>query len=140
MNKKSIIFLLFFFFCAGFITHALFFPTILTQNFLLYTKKSLKNENISVPVVKNTNPALTLISFEEGEFDPQVAVVGKSYYLAITNKSKKEPMMLTSANALLRTARPYGESEQLLVQLYEEGEYTVSSVLHPERTLKVIVK
>ncbi len=140
MNKKSTLFLIFFFFIAGFMTHAIFFPAVLTNNLMLYTKKSLENVKTPTPGVENTNKALTLVSFEEGEFDPQVAVVGKSYYLGITNKSSKELMTLTSDNPLLRTPRGYGESEQLLIQLYDIGEYTVSSTLHPDRFLKVIVK
>jgi len=140
MNKKKILllFLCILFFSVGFIVHALFFPTVLTNNFLLYTKYSSEKRQISA--VKDVNKSLTLVSFDEGEFDPQVAVVGKSYYLGITNMSGKELMTLTSENPLLRTPRGYAESERLVVQLYQAGEYTVSSALHPDRTLKVIVK
>ena len=140
MNKKSAFFLVLFFFIAGFITHALLFPAVLTNNLMLYSKKALENKKIPTSAPENTNKALTLVSFEEGEFDPQVAVVEKSYYLGITNRSSKELMTLTSENPLFRTPRGYGESEQLLIQLYDVGEYTVSSTLHPDHILKVIVK
>ena len=80
------------------------------------------------------------MTFENGEFDPQVALVGKSYYLSIRNNSNKELMTLTSDNPLFRTPRGYGLSEEYLVQLYDVGEYKVSSALHPDRVLRVIVK
>jgi hypothetical protein len=128
-------------FFSGFFVHALFFPTLLTSNLMLFTKRTIDKKQIpQVPVADVTNKALTVVLYEEGEFDPQVAVVGKSYYLGIINNSDKELMNLTSENPLFRTPRSYGKSEQLMVQLYNIGEYTVSSTLHPDKTLKIIVK
>lgn len=140
MRKGTILKLISFvlFFGMGFIVHAVFFPSLLSGNYFLQVKRTVENKK--APVVENQNKALTIVMFEEGEFDPKVVVIGKSYYLGITNNSDKELMTLTSKTPLLRTPRGYGKSEQLLVQLYDVGEYEVSSALHPDSVLKVIVK
>lgn len=140
MKKKNLIILLLFIlsFCFGFVVHALFFPAVLTNNILLYTKRALENKQVTP--VENTNKSLTKVSYEDGQFDPQVVVIGKSYYVAITNISSTEYMNLISDNPLLKTPRDYGKSEEIRAQLYDPGVYTVSSKLHPEYSLKIIVK
>ena len=138
-NKKirSLLFYILIFF-AGFIVHALFFPTIFTGNIGLSLKHSLENKTI--PVVNNSTKGLTQVLYEDGQFDPQVALVEKSYYVSIINASSTELMTLTSDNPLIQTTRGYGKSEELRVQLYETGTYAVSSTLHPDQVLKVIVR
>jgi len=140
MKKRNIyisIFLVISFF-TGFLTHALFFPTLFTNNLGLYIKRSMENKK--APVVENTNKALTRVTYENGQFDPQVVEVRRSYYLGIINTSDQELMTLISTNPLLQTSRGYGKSEEHLVQLYEKGTYEVKSALHPDSLLKVIVK
>ncbi len=141
MSKRQFLFTFstLFFFALGFITHAFFFPGLFTQNIFLYTKKAIENKP-TPPAVTNENKALTIVHYNEGYFNPQVVVVGKSYYLGVINMSDEELMTLTSNTPLLRTPRGYGKSEQHLVQLYDVGEYEVSSTLHPDQVLKVIVK
>ncbi|MCX6730500.1 MAG: hypothetical protein NTZ55_01505 [Candidatus Roizmanbacteria bacterium] len=140
MRKKNLILLFLFItsFFAGFVIHALFFPAVLTNNVMLYTKRALENKQVTP--VENNNKSLTKVSYEDGQFDPQVVVIGKSYYIAITNMSSTEYMNLTSDNPLLTTPRDYGLSEEVRAQLYEPGVYTVSSKLHPGQSLKVIVR
>jgi hypothetical protein len=140
MKKKkiAILFLLIFSSTTGFVVHALFFPTVLTNNFLLYTKRALENKQVAP--VENMNKSLTKVAYEDGQFDPQVVVMDKSYYVAITNMSSTEFMNLTSDNPLLKTPRDYGKSEELRAQLYDPGVYTVSSKLHPDHSLKIIVR
>lgn len=138
INKGIFVFLLLLFFSLGFIVHALFFPTVLTKNITVFTKRVIDQK--PAPTLDTSNKALTHVLFDEGEFDPQVVVIRKSYYLGIMNISEKELMTLTSDNPLLITPRGYGLSEEHIVQLYEPGDYTVSSLLHPDRELKVIVK
>ena len=138
MSKKIVFILIVFFFAAGFLVHAFFFPAFLTSIILFYAKQSLQNKQ--VPVMENTNKALTYVLYSDGEFDPQVVMIGKSYYIGIVNVSDSEHMTLTSDNPLLRTPRDYAKSEQLQAQLYEPGVYTVSSKLHPDHSLKIIVK
>ena len=140
MKKKKLGSIFFFVtsFAFGFVVHALFFPSVLTNNFLLYTKHAIENKQITP--VENTNKSLTKVVYEDGLFDPQVVVMGKSYYIAITNMSASELMGLTSDNPLFKTPRDYGKGEELRAQLYDPGVYTVSSKLHPEYSLKIIVK
>lgn len=140
MRKKNlaITFLLLISFVTGFIVHALFFPAFLTNNVLLYTKRALENKQVTP--VENDNKSLTKVIYEDGQFDPQVVVIGKSYYVAIINMSSTEYMNLTSNNPLLTTPRDYGKSEEVRAQLYDPGVYTVSSKLHPEHSLKIIVR
>lgn len=138
MNKKVVFFLIFISFVMGFLVHALFFPSFLTYNIALYTKRVVKNKQL--PVVETKNKSLTYVYYEDGEFDPKVVTVPKSYYLGIINTSDTELMFLTSENQLLSTPRGYGRLEELRTILYEEGIYEVSSTLHPDRILKVIVK
>jgi hypothetical protein len=137
MNRKII----FYFFLGGgigFFIHAFFFPTYLTHNWHTITNRTINKKQ--APLIDTTNQTITHVVFEEGEFDPQVVVIRKSYYLGIVNNSDTELMTLTSEQALLITLRGYGKSEEHIAQLYEPGEYTVSSLLHPDRNLKVIVK
>lgn len=140
MNKKKFLFilLLIIVFFLGFAIHALFFPTILSRNYTLDIKHSIDKKDIKNSI--ETNPAQTIVTFENGEFNPRVVVIGKSYYVGIRNMSDTELMTLTSLNPLFQTPRGYGKSEELLVQLYDVGEYFVSSALHPDKVLKVIVK
>jgi hypothetical protein len=140
MSKRKITVVLFFIFsfALGFIVHAIFFPSLLTNNLATLAKQVIENKQ--APVSDSVNKALTIVFYDRGEFDPQVVVIGKSYYLGIINNSDSELMTLTSENPLLTTPRGYGKSEQLTAQLYETGTYTVSSSLHPDKVLKVIVK
>jgi hypothetical protein len=140
MNIKYFLhfFFLLFIFFLGFAVHALFFPTLLTRNITISTKRVLENKK--APVIEETNKAVTHVLFEEGEFDPPVVVIRNSYYLGIMNNSDKELMTLTSDTPLFRTPRGYGLSEEHMMQLYDKGEYTVSSLLHPDKVLRVIVK
>lgn len=140
MKKKkiSVFLLLTAFFFMGFFVHAFFFPSFFTGNIALGIKRAMNNEK--TPSIDNQNKALTIVTYEDGEFDPKVVVVGKSYYVGIINNSDKELMTLTSSNPIFNTPRGYAKSEQQLVQLYDVGTYEVSSLLHPNSFLKVIVK
>lgn len=140
MKKKKILVVILFvlFFILGFLVHAVFFPSFLSDNYPLKIKRTIQNRN--EPPIDNQNKALTLVMYDEGEFDPKVVVIGKSYYVGIVNASDKELMTLTSENPLFRTSRGYGKSEQHLVQLYDVGTYEVRSQQHPDISLKVIVK
>lgn len=141
MKKRTItlLFLFIFSFGIGFFTHALFFPALLTNNLAIYAKRSIQKQQV-LPLAESKNKALTVVQYEDGQFDPRVVEVGKSYYLSIVNMSDKELMNLTSENPLLTTPRGYGKSEELRVQLYDVGEYEVSSTLHPGNILRVLVK
>ncbi len=125
----------FFFFMLGFFTHALFFPYLFTNTFILNKQSITPTEVPSEP-----NKSLTQVYYENGEFNPRVVQIKKSYYLGIINASDTELMWLTSENPLFRTPRGYGKSEELRTILYDEGVWEVSSKLHPEHKLQVIVK
>lgn len=140
MKKKNslILLLVILAFVLGFFVHAVFAPSLLSNNYALAIKHAINNKKTLG--VSTQSKSLTIVSFEDGEFDPKVVVVGKSYYLSIVNMSETELMTLTSQNPALTTFRGYGKSEELRVQLYDTGEYQVSSREHPRSFLKVIVK
>lgn len=100
--------------------------------------KKINTLPTGVPV--ETNKALTTVLYENGSFNPRVVQIKKSYYLGIINASDTELMWLTSENPLFRTPRGYGRSEELRTILYDEGVWEVSSRLHPQEKLQVIVK
>jgi len=140
-QKRSlrIIFISVFFFFSGFFIHALFFPYLFTDNLGLYTNKIMDGKD---PLVTTglENKAVTRVLYEDGEFNPRVVQIKLSYYISIVNNSEKELMWLISESPLFRTPRGYGKSEELRTILYEAGTYEVSSKLHPQNILKVIVK
>ncbi len=123
------------FFSLGFIVHALFFPSLLIDRF---STKITKQEAVSIPIEQNKS--LTTVYYRNGVFEPSIVQIRKSYYVRIVNASKNELMWLTSESPLFRTLRGYGESEELKTILYDPNTYTVSSTLHPDKTLRIIVK
>lgn len=131
-------------FTLGFLVHAFFFPDFLynglRQALNIYNPQSAKL--LGVQTEKNTQPQyqfMTYVNYNNGRFDPASVTIKRSYYLAITNMSKKEQMWLVSDHPLLNTKRGYAESERLQTILYEVGSYKVSNKLSPGPLLNVIV-
>ncbi len=125
------------FFMLGFFVHASFFPYMFVD---LFVPSAQKKESAQSPAQENDTIALTTVSYTDGSFTPRLVQMKKSYYLRIVNNSESELMWLTSSHPVLNTPRGYGKSEELRTILYEPGTYEVSSTLHPDRILKVIVQ
>jgi hypothetical protein len=140
--KKFIILLIIFF--AGFLTHAFWFPNFLIspQNVTNNVKTilGLSEQKKQSSSTAESNEFITYINYLDGKFNRTRVNITRGNYIAITNMSKTESMLLVSDNSALSTPRGYGYSERLMTILLEPGNYTVVNKNKPDAVVTVSVR
>jgi hypothetical protein len=135
---KKNIFLSLLFFIFGFLTHAFFFPEILSNGFV--DIKSLIVPDSQTQVTDQNTGFKTEITFDGERFSRNNITLQTASYLTIINKSKDKQMWLNSNNPLLATKRGYGESEAIQLRLDQKGQFVVSDKNNPNEKLIIVVK
>jgi hypothetical protein len=135
MKKNLLLSLLFF--SLGFLTHALFFPDVLSNgmtdvNTLVIPKANPKTESI--------DPLITKITFDGKSFSRHNITLRKTNYLHIVNTSESKLMELIGTTKALTTPRGYGQSETIQVQFNEKGQFAVADKNNPQEKLVITVK
>jgi hypothetical protein len=135
--KKGLL-LSFLFFSAGFLTHAFFFPDVLS-NGIIDVKTMIIPDTTSAGVQMN-DPLFTKISFDGTKFSRHNITLRKTNYLRITNTNKTKLMELVGTIKELNTPRGYAESETIQVQFNEKGQYAVADKNNPQEKMIITVK
>jgi hypothetical protein len=136
--KKNII-LSVLFFGIGFLTHAFFFPDMLSNGIADVSNIVIPNTS-PTPQDQGSHSFMTEIDYNEGHFSRHNITVDIGSYVLITNQSKNHLMWLISNNPLLATVRGYGESEKVRVRLDTKGQYVVGDKNAPQERLVITVK
>ncbi len=135
--KKFI--LIFFAFAAGVVAHALFFPQFLTTGASLPINHVLGTESSSGKASEKST-LITKVSFRNGTFQPQIAYLKKSAYLAIINDDRNELMWLTSSYKDFNTVRGFGFDEQIMSRIDDAQNFEIVNKNKPDSVLQVVVK
>ncbi len=125
-------------FCAGFLTHAFFFPDFLPSVKEISAGK-IKSAETQTDAEGNMG-LFTYVNYDGVNFSPRVVTIHRGSYIAITNRSSNKLMWLMSDNESLNTKRGYGLSERLERILEQPGTYTVTEKSDANANLTVIVK
>ncbi len=136
--KKNIILSIIFFF-LGFLTHAFFFPDILSNGIT-------DVKNIAIPNLTPTgggqqnDPLITKIGFDGEQFSRHNVTIGFTRYIQIVNTSENTLMELQSTAKELTTTRGYATSEAVQMQFNQKGQFVVADKKNPDEKLVITVK
>jgi len=137
--KRTLIFCILFF-CAGFLTHAIFFPDILANGFADTSKIILPNNNeLTGGTSTNNDPLVTKVTFDGQHFNKHSVTIGFTRYIQIVNISQAT-MSLVSNVKELTTLRPYAASEAVQTQCNTKGLFVVADRNNPAEKLVITVK
>lgn len=137
MKRK--IFLYLFLFFAGFVTHAFFFPEVLSNGLTDVSNIIIPN-NITPTGTTNNDPLITRIEFNGDRFSKHNVTIGFTRYIEIVNTNSTIKMNLASNNPALTTSRAYGESEAVKTQFNTKGTFVVQDKNNPKEKLVITVK
>lgn len=137
MKRKVVLYL--FIFCAGFVTHAFFFPEVLSNGLTDVSNIIIPN-NITPTGTTNNDPLITRVEFDGERFSKHNVTIGFTRYIEIVNTSSTINMNLASNNPALTTARAYGESEAVKTQFNTKGTFVVQNKNNPNEKLVITVK
>jgi len=126
-------------FGLGFLTHALFFPDVLTNGIADVKQIALPNTSPTTAIGTN-EPLMTTVIFDGKHFSRNNITVPFSRYLKIENQSKETLMSLTANTPLLTTPRGYGYGEALQVRMDKKGQFIVADKNNPQEKLVITVK
>jgi len=126
-------------FCLGFLTHAFFFPDVLTNGIADVKQIALPNTSQTATLGTNDLQMIT-VTFDGKHFSRNNITVPFSRYLKIENQSKETLMSLIANNPLLSTPRGYGYGEALQVRMDKKGQFIIADKNNQQETLVVTVK
>lgn len=141
--KVSKILLYLILFAAGFLTHAFFFPDVLSNGILFQPDTVFSNLNSSNSVSNQTPKPLThenVVTFDGSKFSRTNLSIAVSDYVVIRNESNEKQMLLISDVSELTTPRPYAYKEQVRARLDKEGQYHVLEKNGSNARLTITVK
>ena len=136
--KKSLITIIITF-SLGFLTHAFFFPDVLT-NGITDVKNIIIPNSGSTANSQTNNPLFTEITFDGERFSRHNITIGYTQYIRIVNTSDSKLMELVGSTNALTTNRGYGESEALQMQFNQKGQFAVVDKNNTEEKLVITVK
>lgn len=138
MKRTALIWLLFF--IAGFLTHAFFFPDVLSNGLTDVSNIIIPNASPTNTTSANNEPLITKIAFNGTRFTKHAVTIGFTRYIQIVNTSKTERMNLVSNMKELTTPRAYAESEAVQTQCNTKGTFVVEDSKNPAEKLVITVK
>lgn len=136
--KKTLILSLFFF-AGGFLTHALFFPEVLS-NGIVDVKNIVIPNSPATSESSATEPLITKVTFDGERFSRHNITIRKTRYLQIINSHESKLMELIGTKKELTTPRGYAESEAIQVQFNDKGQYAVADKNNPQEKMIITVK
>jgi hypothetical protein len=137
MIKNIILFLIIF--ALGFLTHALFFPDVLSNGITDVSNLVIPNPTSADPA-KQTDEAFTKVTYDGTHFSRHNVTISFTRYIQITNVSADKLMWLNSSTPELATTRGYGESETVQMQGNKKGQFVVIDKNNPQEKLVITVK
>lgn len=126
-------------FASGFLTHALFFPEVLSNGVMDAKNIIIPNTNQAAESEAN-DPLITKIEFDGERFNRHNITIGYTNYLHIINTNDSKLMELVGTTKELTTPRGYALSEAIKVQFNERGQYAVADKNNPDEKLVITVK
>ncbi|MGI8419979.1 MAG: hypothetical protein ACR2LN_05050 [Candidatus Levyibacteriota bacterium] len=137
--KKNIT-LSIFFFIFGFLTHAFFFPEVLSNGITDVKNLVIPNLTPTGAADQPKDPLITKITFDGAHFSRHNITIGFTRYVEIVNTSTDKLMSLESSIPQLTTPRGYGESEAVQMQGNKKGQFMVADKNNPAEKLVITVK
>ncbi len=137
--KKNLIILVVAF-AAGFLTHAFFFPDILSNGITDIGQIVLPNPTSTQTKSVTSDPLITTIYFDGERFSRTNVTIGFTRYIQIINNSKNKLMWLISNEPSLTTPRGYGYTEAIEKQFNKKGQYIIENKNNPQARLVITVK
>ena len=138
MKKNIILSILFFIF--GFLTHAFFFPDVLSNGIADVQNLVIPNLTPTTAAGRPNDPLIAKITFDGEHFSRHNITVGFTRYVQIVNSSPDKPMWLASNAPELTTSRGYGESEAVQMQGNKKGQFVVADRDNQSEKLVITVK
>lgn len=138
MKKNIILSILFFAF--GFLTHALWFPDVLSNGITDVQNLVIPNTTPTGAPGQPNDPLITRITFDGERFSRHNVTIGFTRYVEIVNTHPTKRMSLFSSTPALTTPRAYAESEAVKMQANTKGQFVVADKNNPNEKLVITVK
>ena len=135
---KRTVLLFIFAFGIGFITHALFFPEVLSNGILFKPEVLISNDPLKTFETPEENEYI--VEYRNGKFSRTNITVPVGRYFVLINKSPDTLMDVVSTLKPLSTPRPYGLEEQVRLRLDSKGQYYIQEKENKNNQLVITVK
>lgn len=138
MKKNITLSILFFIF--GFLTHAFFFPEVLSNGIADVQNSIVPNLTPTGTAGQPNDPLLTRVTFDGSQFSRHNVTIAFTRYIEIVNANPDTLMWLSSTTPQLATTRGYGNSEAVKMQANKKGQFVVMDKNNPNEKLIITVK
>lgn len=125
-------------FSIGFITHALFFPEVLSNGILFKPEVLISTDPLKTFEKPEENEYI--VEYRDGKFSRSNITVPVGRYFVLINKSPDTLMDVVSTLEPLSTPRPYGLEEQVRLRLDSKGQYYIQEKENKNNQLVITVK
>lgn len=135
---KRILLVIILAFGLGFLTHALFFPDLLSNGIIF--KPELLISNDPIKNFEKPEAAEYVVEYRDGKFSRSNITVPVGRYFILINKSPDTLMNVVSTLKPLSTPRPYGLEEQIRLRLDSKGQFYIQEKENRNNQLVITVK
>lgn len=125
-------------FLVGFLTHALFFPDLLSNGILFKPEVLISNEPLKT--VQELEANEYVVEYKDGKFSRSNITVPVGRYFILINKDPEKLMDIVSTLKTLSTPRPYGLEEQIRLRLDTKGQFYIQEKENKSNQLMITVK